>query len=264
MKNLVIGVVGDSSLHKNWISGATPDFDLFLVYYGELGNRYRNDAMYYDFAKGTKFLIIDAMIKKHKEVFDHYDAIFIPDDDILIDTIGINRFFSIFHRYHLVIAQPAIIGWLSMTEATPQFDKILRYVRCVEIMTPCFSKDALSICQPSFTENKTNWGIDWLWFNLLGEPQDKLAVIDDVVAVHTRPCFFGDTYWRNNNNFEIAYKDLMDITSRSDIRCVNDSFGFVSRDIKEWMDQPSEHKFFPNCPAFINLLLNKRSDDIML
>jgi hypothetical protein len=263
MKNLVIGVVGDSSLHKTWISGDKPDFDLFLVYYGDLGNRYNKDAMYYDVSKGTKFLIVDAMVKKHKEVFDKYDAILIPDDDILIDSAGINNFFSMFYEYDLMVAQPAIIGWQSLLKTAPVFETLLRYVRCVEIMTPCFSRAAFNICKVTFTLNKTNWGIDWLWFKILGEPQDKLAVIDDVVAVHTRPCFFGDTYWRNNNNFGICCTEIQKLLDENGIEGINSVLGSVPRDLVEWMNRPSEHKLFPNCPAITQLLRSRTTESLL-
>lgn len=264
MKNLVVGVVGDSSLHKSWISGCVPEFDLFLVYYGDLGERYRMDAMYYDMAKGTKFLIVDQMVKKHKEVFDHYDAILIPDDDIFIDAAGINKFFSMFHQYNLSIAQPAIMGWLSLPETAPSATTILRYVRCVEIMTPCFSKGAFQTCKESFSENKTNWGIDWLWWKLLGNPVDKLAVIDDVVAIHTRPCFFGDTYYRNNNSHEIAVNEIIELFNKYDITDNHEILGSVPRDFALWSDRPSENKMFPNCPVLAELLASHISANIPL
>lgn len=263
MRNLVIGVVGDNSLHKYWLSGCNPEFDLFLVYYADLGERYRSDGVYYDTAKGTKFLIVDQMVKKHKEVFDHYDAILIPDDDLLIDARGINRFFDLFHQYELAIAQPAIMGWLSLQNTQVSFENILRYVRCVEIMTPCFSREAFQLCKHTFSENKTNWGIDWLWWGLLGEPKDKLAIIDDVVAIHTRPCFFGDTYWRNKTNFDIALGDLKAIKAKHQILDVNEVYGSVPRKYSDWEDQPSESKKFPNSPIFYDILSHILASNIV-
>jgi hypothetical protein len=246
MRNLVLGVVGDTSLHKKWISGVRPEFDLFLVYYGDYGQPYHNDATYYDFGKGTKFHIVDSMVKKHQDLFQYYDAILIPDDDLILNAISINKFFEIFHRYDLWIAQPAIMGWLSLPITAPCFDTLLRYVRCVEIMSPCFSRDAFVKCQPSFTENKTNWGIDWLWYKMLGEPKNRLAVIDEVVAIHTRPCFFGDTYWRNNNTHQIACQEMAELFQKHQIEDVYDIFGSIPKDYKTWSNQPSECKFFPN------------------
>ena len=254
MLNLVLGVVGDTSLHKEWLSGDTHDYDLFLVYYGDLGDRYRRDAMYYDFAKGTKFLIVDQIFNKHRDLFDRYDAVLIPDDDICMTARDINRFFDIFHRYKLQVAQPAIIGWQSLPITAPSFGTILRYVRCVEIMTPCFSREALVRCQPSFTENKTNWGIDWLWWKMLGEPRDKVAVVDDVVAIHTRPCFFGDTYWRNSNNHQICTEEMAALFKKHAIEDSYEVFGSVPRDMREWNDRPSEQKIFPQCETLRRLV----------
>ena len=57
--NLVIGVVGDESLHKHWIS---EKYDLFLIYYGDNESnkqKYKNQANHYHELKGTKFNIVE-------------------------------------------------------------------------------------------------------------------------------------------------------------------------------------------------------------
>jgi len=61
-------------------------------------------------------------------------------------------------------------------------------------MCPCFSRQALQKCLPTFTENVTGWSIDAAWNVILNHPQDKIAIIDEVVAIHTRPVFGGDVY----------------------------------------------------------------------
>lgn len=264
MKNLVVGVVGDSSLHKKWVTEAQPDFDLFLVYYGDFGERYRADAIYYERAKGTKFIIFDQIYQKHKDLIDQYDAILVPDDDILFDAVGINKFFAMFHKYNLQVAQPAIMGWMSLPITAVRFDTILRYVNCVEIMTPCFSKSAFQVCKETFMENRTNWGIEWIWFKLLGQPKDKFAIVDDVTAIHTRPCFYGDTYHKNGNNYEIAMQEFLEVLKKHGMDGVHKTFDEIPRDFGEWMERPSENRLFPSCSAMTKLFKNNLSSNILL
>lgn len=263
MKNLVIGVVGDSSLHKMWIDG-TKNFDLFLVYYGEIKNRYENDGTYYANAKGSKFLIVDKILQDYSQIISDYDAVLVPDDDLIMIAEDINRFFNMFHEYNLEIAQPAIIGWLSVPMVAPTLGNMLRYTNWVEIMTPCFSKDALLKCQHTFSINRTNWGLDSLWHKIMGEPKDKFAVIDDVVAIHTRPCFYGDTYHRNNNSFDLAWQELRQLMKDYNLSLDKHVYGCIARNFQEFHERPSEQKVYPNCPFLLKKLQEIHELRIML
>lgn len=264
MKNLVVSICGDESLHKNWISSDVPEFDLLVNYYGPTEGKYSYDGINYYTFKGSKFLIMDSLWKKYNDVFSRYDAILIPDDDLLIGTTDINRFFKLFHEHNLELAQPSIIGWMSVPIVAPTINNILRYTNWVEIMTPCFSKNAFEKCKHTFSSNRTNWGIDSLWFKVLGEPKDKIAVIDDVVAVHTRPCFYGDTYSNNNNTFKTAWNDLHELMLEYDLTMEKIVFGSVPRDMQEFYDRGSEHKFFPNCPALAKKIEELHQQRMML
>lgn len=263
MKNLVVAVCGESSLHKQWIDGPK-EFDLFVNYYGNAGSRYKNDGLFYDNAKGSKFLIMDRLQKNHPEVFDQYDAILIPDDDLLMESSDINRFFELFHEYKMDLAQPAIIGWMSIPIVAPTINSLIRFTTWVEIMTPCFSKQAFAKCLHTFSLNRTNWGIDSLWYKLLGNPQTSVGIIDEVVAIHTRPCFFGDTYSNNQNTFEIAWKELTDLLSEHDLSMDKHVLGSIPRDMQEFDERPSEHKFFPNCSVFLKKIQDVHNRNTML
>lgn len=249
MKNLVVGVVGDNSLHRTWTNKPDADFDLFLAYYGDKDDRYSKDAKYYDRAKGSKFIILDQIMRRHEDIFAQYDAIFVPDDDLYMEAEEIETFFKVFHQYDLWLAQPSIIGWYSIHTVLNNANFVLRYTNWVEIMLPCFSKSAFEICRSTFTENRTNWGIDHLWDKLLGFPTDKIAIVDKIAAVHTRPCFFGDTYHRNNNSYEIAFKELTQVAEKHNIELKQVIYGGVPVDSSEYHNLPSEDRFFPNCPA---------------
>jgi hypothetical protein len=61
----------------------------------------------------------------------------------------------------------------------------LRFTNFVEIMAPCFSRNFLKRCAPSFGANLSGWGLDYLWPTWAESPS-KVAIIDSVAVRHTR------------------------------------------------------------------------------
>jgi hypothetical protein len=210
-KNLVISSVGDKSLHKHWIKGK-PNFDLCLTYYGDKED-YSADAHYYRQAKGYKYHLIQDWLKDKPHLFD-YEYIWLPDDDIYIVTDDINRLFRLMKQYRLELAQPSIMGYYGVDITLHQKGSVLRYTNWVEIMCPCFSSDALRKCYESFRENNTGWAIEMIWNKLLGHPRNKIAIIDDIVAVHTRPVLTGDTYQGKDDPLNFAMAEAKDVVKR--------------------------------------------------
>lgn len=245
MKNLVILAAGDESLHSNWLY-PNRDFDLFIVYYGKTPNKYFDESTFYATGEGPKFHLVHKVIQEHLELLAEYDAIFIPDDDLCLPQWEVNRFFRLFHFYELQLAQPSIIGWLSHPMCAPNAMNLLRYTNWVEIMCPCFSKNAFKVCSSSFLETKSNWGIEWLWPKLLGYPEDKIAIVDAVTATHTRPCFFGDTYWRNGNTFETCSSELKAFCEKHNLTQQYVEYGKEPIDMQSFYDLPSEDKLYPD------------------
>ena len=224
-KNLVIGCVGPTSLHKSWVDGDR-DFDLFLVYYGDGNDAYKHDADHYHRAKGTKFNIVANL-----DVPEGYDYIFIPDDDLYVKAADINRLFSYAKQYDLEICQPSLMGYYSVPHNLHHPGYILRYTDYVEIICPCFSFPAFDKCRHLFDYNQSCWGIEKLWDKELGHPKDKIAIIDDVIVVHTRPCFRGDNY--NNNDVEEPWKDIGNIVNDHQLKWQINEYGSVKKDVFE-------------------------------
>ena len=50
-----------------------------------------------------------------------------------------------------------------------------------------FERGFLETCLPTFTENLSGWGLDWVWPHRLGVETRRSAVIDAVAVTHTRP-----------------------------------------------------------------------------
>lgn len=190
-KNLVIGAVGDNSLHKCWIKGHT-SYDLFLIYYGD-GEGYEGDSKYFRRAKGFKYHLIQDVLNECPELFD-YEYVWLPDDDIYATSVEIDRLFGMMKQFDLWLAQPSIMGYYGVEITLHQMGSLIRFTNWVEIMCPCFSSKALQTCKDVFKENKTGWSIETIWNVLLGHPRDRIAIIDDIVVFHTRAVMKGETY----------------------------------------------------------------------
>jgi hypothetical protein len=204
-KNLVIAAVGDQSLHTYWIPKKKSSYDLFLINYGS--KSYKKDAKYYIELKGSKFNLIKKAIQEYPEILD-YSFFWMPDDDVYIANKEIDRLFNYMSNYDLWIGQPSIIGWYGLAMTLNNPNCFLRYTNYVEIMCPCFSRYALDLCIKTFELNKTGYGIDSLWNVILDHPTNKLSIIDDVVAMHTREVGGGDMYKLNaNNNLDEAMEE---------------------------------------------------------
>jgi hypothetical protein len=199
-KNLVISTVSDSSLHKSWCNSKA--FDTYLIYFGD-NKGFKGETKYYKKAKGYKYhLIKDAL--DEDEFWKNYEYIWLPDDDLMASSEDVERLFQLMKTYDLELAQPSIMGYYGTWITLHQMGSIVRFTNWVEIMCPCFSKSALSVCKETFKENNCGWGIEGTWNVLLGHPQNKIGIIDDVVVTHTRPVLSGDTYTGKSNALKFA------------------------------------------------------------
>ncbi len=198
-KNLIIAAVGDGSLHKEWISG-NPAFDLILIYYGDseqIFSGYVKDALMCVRQKGQKFPLIKSFIDKHQELILRYEYVWLPDDDISISVDNLNKLFNIVRKYDLLICQPAVVsahGKVSHAITKPVEGCKLRYTNFVEVMMPLFDVKTLLFLCDDFNLSQSGWGVDATWSHRLNNPKDKIAVVDEILAVHTKPV--GNDYSR--------------------------------------------------------------------
>lgn len=194
-KNLIISVVGDDSLHCSWIDN--PDirtFDLCLVYYGSNAGLYCDDADLYFERQGIKFSLIHQLAESElAQTLASYDRVWLPDDDIECSTQQINRLFQLAEQYQLQIAQPAIgRGDVTYEALRHHPGYLLRYTHFVEMMCPLFTLNAFSRALPTFSENVSGWGLDWVWS--WSHARDQVAVIDAVAVDHSRPLGSGGVH----------------------------------------------------------------------
>lgn len=209
MKNLVISAVGDDSLHREWITGEQ-QFDLALIYYGNdetIAKAYALEAKWFKQEKGMKYHLIAQFLKNHPEIFNDYEYIWFPDNDVSITTEAINQLFEIAKREGLQLCQPAMTGYLSHPITKPAPRLLLRYTNFIEVLAPLMSVESLVILQDSFTLNHSGWGFDYLWPHLLGSPKKTIAIIDAITMKHTKPV--GNDYSRFPKHPKKELKELL-------------------------------------------------------
>jgi hypothetical protein len=198
-RNLAIVRAGDDSLHEQWAAGERRDFDLFISYFGACPGRYAHGCDFYEQRSGPKWPCLGALLHEQPALLDQYDCIWFPDDDLAVDAATVNRMFAFFHASNVCLAQPALTRdsyctWRTLRQAS---GCLLRFTGFVEVMAPMFSREALRVCAPTFTESPSGWGLDWLWPKLCADARlGRMAVIDATPVRHTRPCG-GELYRRN-------------------------------------------------------------------
>lgn len=195
---LVIARVGDKSLHPKWLEG-NPHFDIYISYFGDEVERYKDHATYYEARKGGKWPVIAELIEREEALVGQYDAIWLPDDDLLADAATINKMFALFIGFELQYAQPALTqdSYFTYPFLLQSESNVIRYTNFVEVMAPIFSQKALSEIKDTISASPSGWGLDFLWSKMFAKAgPENVAVIDAAPVKHTRPVG-GELYAKN-------------------------------------------------------------------
>ena len=186
MKNLVVVRCGDGSLHPEWILDDL-NFDIILSYFGKDINYDLSKIKYVHYFKGSKWEGLYDFFLNYPEIWNSYDYIWLPDDDLSMTSQTINSFFDLVYQYEFSLSQPALThNSYYSHEILLQIKGVsYRETNFVEVMAPCFSKNSLIKCWKTFSENKSGWGLDSYWPKIL--ENKKIGVIDKVPIFHTRP-----------------------------------------------------------------------------
>jgi hypothetical protein len=183
---LVFTSAGDSSNLHHWRKGRR-NFDLWVNYYGDEEDRYKDQCEFYIARKGGKFPNLSYVHRRWKNILDQYDAIFVVDDDIIMDGSSISRLFEIREKHDLWLLQPAFDprGKISHSITRAKPFSFLRYANFVEVACPLFRKDKLDAFLEVYDPLLVGWGIDWWYMDLLNaDSQRKVAIIDAVTCIN--------------------------------------------------------------------------------
>lgn len=201
-KNLVLAATGNRSelFLKEWLKHPEKkNFDLcILFFHDEIEDQGRYEgADYFFHLKGFKYIMVKELLTKLRPDFlDKYDYFYLPDDDISIDTENISRMFDLTKAFGGWITQASLSAdsYISWKLLRHRKDCFARFVGQIEVMAPLFSREAIKTCLPSFDVNRSTWGVDSAWPKLLGYPDNRLIVFDEIQMIHTRPIGGGELY----------------------------------------------------------------------
>jgi hypothetical protein len=223
---LICVSAGDTSLHEQWIVEER-NFDIALFYYGcepVIANRYAGAVEYFISANQvhpapiSKFVKLDRLVDEVEKICgcESYSHIWMPDDDIQIDACGVNQLFEIAVSHGLFLCQPALGGFLSHDVTKKNNGSKLRFTNFVEVMAPLMSWDIYQKLRWTFSLSESSWGLDYLWPYILGYPSDKIAVIDSVAMIHTRPV--GSDYSRFPKSPPAELDEILLLIARALVR----------------------------------------------
>lgn len=197
-RNLVFARTGKGSIHQAW--AGTPrsrrNWDLQLSTYIDDNAHLREGDFPLSIDKGTKWDSVFRYFRNDPQLFDRYDYVFFPDDDIGMTGDNVNRVFDICRKHGLDIAQPALTPdsyfWHALLLKCPGFE--IRYLNYIEPMCPCIRTEYLRILMPYLERMFTGWGLDLVWAMLMPDPSYRAAILDNIEVRHTRPFETGAIY----------------------------------------------------------------------
>ncbi|KAL1504120.1 hypothetical protein AB1Y20_010530 [Prymnesium parvum] len=208
---LVFTSAGDKSNVAQWLSGSAREFDLFVVYYGDLPEPVcALGADRFVRRKGGKFPNLKAAFADDPAYFASREAVFVMDDDVEIDCAAIHECFRVRRQLDAWVLQPAYdlrkgksshellrspieakvssrvamgadMAALAEVVSARKFIRLgdhgehrVRYVNFIEVTCPLFRNDILLDFLAAYDGQLVGWGIDW-WFcqRVLGQLDDR-------------------------------------------------------------------------------------------
>ena len=183
---LVVVRAGDRSLHKTWMrKGAVRTWDLLV---NVADDRDGTDDLANMVAIGgtSKYAAAKDLYYTDAWLLRERKSVLFLDDDIDVAFEDLDRLFRTFLASDLWLAQPSWAhespGRSKITLNCPLFD--LHYTNLVDGAAALFSQQALATCIDSFDQPMSGVELGFLWPTLLGNPTDRVAIID-TVAVRT-------------------------------------------------------------------------------
>jgi len=185
-KYLLFSSIGTRQTKKQAIDYWTKDannrnFDIVLYYYDQQPPE--NCFDYCLYKKGTKYPNFYHFATNND--ISNYEAIWIVDDDIKIETKDINKMFFIFNKYNLDIAQPSYTknSHISHKESIVDLNCKLRFSNFVENGAAIYSKKAIKKCMNVFKYSVSGWGTDFTVCKIMNN-RKNIAFIDETPCLH--------------------------------------------------------------------------------
>lgn len=169
-----------------WLSGSAT-FDVAIACFEDEPDHLKQQADYFLARKGFKTDNFLAMLARFPEL-GFYDYILFIDDDIVITPDQLDDLFMTARQFDLDICQPALTSGsvYSWQHTCQDLSKRLQFTNLVEIQCFCLSRKLLTLALPYLPLIKTGWGLDLIFWELLGKPEDKMAIVHSIGMLHPR------------------------------------------------------------------------------
>jgi hypothetical protein len=192
---LLIVRAGRSTIHSSWIYTAAPHVDVALSVFDESDFSQHPIIRQHSIA-GGKFEGFKALFDSCPQLVEAYDYFWLIDDDLYLpyETILMVRKLLSMFRFALAAPTLSYTSFFSWPINILNDRLLFRGTDFVEIMAPIMSRAFLTTCLPHFGENRSGWGLEWLWRRFLREHGLFAAVLDAAPIVHTRPLGRGTIY----------------------------------------------------------------------
>ena len=181
---LVVSVVNDVSLHRNW-NTKDANFDVMLIYTGPEKGKYKSECKYYRADRGPKWSLYDKHISP---VLSKYPHFFLLDSEVSITAAQINKMFEFAEQWNLNLAQPSISTEtkhnVNITLNNPKFS--IRFTNFVELEATIISQEAFKSLKSLFNQVRNSMGYEWILPKYLD--YDRCGVIDEVIIKRNGQC----------------------------------------------------------------------------
>lgn len=119
---------------------------------------------------------------------DRYDYAIFPDDDLEYGDGFAPRFLDLLESHDVALAQPALTAdsYHTYDICVRREGALLRYTNFVEIMIPCFRRDALRRLRPTLDARTSpmGYGFDLHWPYACAAAGLRMAIVDETPVSH--------------------------------------------------------------------------------
>jgi hypothetical protein len=184
MRNLVYSSVGCENFVDSW-NCPQRTFNTAIVWYERSKPILAHKPDFLLTHTGYKFQNFLILLEQFPAMKEH-DYILFADDDIRLDSEKVCAIFELARKYQLDACQPSlttdsVVNW-PHTRHKPGV--LLEYTNLVEIQCFCLSKRLLEMAMPFFHLIVSGWGLDLIFWELLGKPLDRMAILHSVEVQH--------------------------------------------------------------------------------
>jgi hypothetical protein len=189
---LVFVRAGPSSLHPKLLAqDPRRNWDCCVSWHTQPVSLDGDSAEFHETGGDNKFEAFVAFFRK-TAASHPYRYYLVVDDDIDFAPGDVSRLFTLCSQHATFVCQPALRWGTHISHDVTLWNPVcvVRKTTFVEVMSPCFSRQAVEQLERTFLLTKSTWGIDYVWGSLLAG-QNRLAVVDAVRVAHTKPLGFG-------------------------------------------------------------------------